>query len=56
MAIELIELYDISGKVLQSITPNAAEFTLNGVDLPNGVYFVKIKSGADFGMQKIIKN
>lgn len=54
--IDLIELYELSGKVLQSIEPNATVFTLNGNDLPNGVYFVKIKSGADFGMQKIIKN
>jgi len=54
--IDLIELYELSGKVLQSIEPNATAFTLNGDDLPNGVYFVKIKSGADFGMQKIIKN
>lgn len=55
-AIESIELFDINGKKLQTIVPSATEFKLSGIELPSGVYFVKIKSGADFSWQKIIKN
>lgn len=55
-AIESIELFDINGKKLQNVLPNTTGFTLSGSELPSGVYFVKIKSGADFSWQKIIKN
>ncbi|WP_333878719.1 T9SS type A sorting domain-containing protein [Flavobacterium sp.] len=54
--IDSVQLFDISGKVLQSVEPNATEFELSGNELPSGVYFVKIKSGLDFSWQKIIKN
>ena len=54
--IDNVELFDTTGKILQSFTPNANQFQLDGNALSNGVYFVKIKSGADFTVQKIIKN
>ena len=54
--IDNVELFDTTGKILQSFTPNANQFQLDGNALSNGVYFVKVKSGADFTVQKIIKN
>lgn len=54
--IDSVELFDVTGKTIQSFSPNTTQFELNGNALSNGVYFVKIKSGADFAVQKIIKN
>lgn len=54
--IESIELFDVAGKMIQSFIPNAEQFQLDGSILSKGVYFVKIKSGLDFAVQKIIKN
>ena len=54
--IDNVELFDTTGKILQTYNPNATQFELDGTSLSNGVYFVKIKSGADFTVQKIIKN
>ena len=54
--IDSVELMDITGKMIQSYNPNAAQFELDGTSLSNGVYFAKIKSGLDFTVQKIIRN
>ena len=54
--INSVELFDVTGKTIQSFTPNVIQFQLDGSNLSNGVYFVKIKSGLDFVVQKIIKN
>lgn len=53
--IESIELMDITGKMIQRYNPNATQFELDGSALSQGVYFVKIKSGLDFAVQKIIR-
>lgn len=55
-AIDSIQLFDITGKELQTSEPKTNEFVLSGSNLLSGVYFVKIKSGLDFAVQKIIKN
>ncbi|WP_264521807.1 T9SS type A sorting domain-containing protein [Flavobacterium sp. N1994] len=54
--IDSIELIDVTGKMLQRFTPNASQFQLDGAAFSQGVYFVKITSGLDFAVQKIIKN
>jgi hypothetical protein len=54
--IDSVVLFDVSGKTIQSFEPNVSQFELDGSKLSQGVYFVKIKSGADFAVQKIIKN
>jgi hypothetical protein len=54
--IDSIDLFDMTGKIIQTFMPNVAQFELNGNALSQGVYFVKIKSGSDFVVQKIIKN
>ncbi|MDI1317002.1 T9SS type A sorting domain-containing protein [Flavobacterium sp.] len=54
--IDSVELFDVNGKVIQSFIPNSNQFQLDGTLLSNGVYFLKIKSGLDFTVKKIIKN
>ena len=54
--IDSVELFDVTGKIIQNFAPNANQFELDGSALSQGVYFVKIKSGLDFTVQKIIKN
>lgn len=54
--IDSIELFDVTGKTLQRFGPNATDFLLDGTAITQGVYFVKITSGLDFTLQKIIKN
>lgn len=56
ITIDSVELMDATGKMIQSYNPNVNQFELDGSSLSNGVYFVKIKSGLDFAVQKIIKN
>lgn len=51
-----IQLFDINGKELKSFNPNSSEFVLTSDGLSNSVYFLKVKSGLDFTVQKIIKN
>lgn len=55
-AINSIQLFDVNGKELQVFEPNTSEFILSSTSLSNGIYFIKIKSGLDFTVQKIIKN
>lgn len=54
--IDSVELFDVTGKTIQRFEPNTSQFELDGSTLSQGVYFVKIKSGLDFAVQKIIKN
>ena len=54
--IDRIQLFDVTGKELQSFTPITTEFAIPGNGLSQGVYFLKISSGLDFAVQKIIKN
>ncbi|WP_445452341.1 T9SS type A sorting domain-containing protein [Flavobacterium sp. 25HG05S-40] len=54
--IDRIELFDVTGKMIQSFAPNAMQVQLNGANLTPGIYFVKVKSGSDFTVQKIIRN
>lgn len=54
--IDSIELFDTTGKVVKSMQPNAMQCSIDGSDLSQGVYFVKVKSGLDFAVEKIIKN
>lgn len=54
--IDSVELFDLTGKTIQGFEPNASQFELDGSSLQQGIYFVKIISGLDFAVQKIIKN
>lgn len=54
--IDTVELFDITGKKLKVLNSASNDCELDGSDLSQGVYFVKIKSGLDFAVQKIIRN
>jgi hypothetical protein len=54
--IDSVELFDVTGKVIQNFKPNSNQFQLDGSLLSNGVYFVKINSALDFAVKKIVKN
>ncbi|MEX0595652.1 MAG: T9SS type A sorting domain-containing protein, partial [Candidatus Paceibacterota bacterium] len=54
--IDSIELFDISGKTIEILTPKTNTFVIEGSKLSKGFYFVKIKSGLDTKIEKIIKN
>ena len=54
--IDGVDLFDVTGKMIQSFVPNAMQFQLNGAILTPGIYFVKVKSGTNFTVQKIIRN
>ncbi|MES2411102.1 MAG: T9SS type A sorting domain-containing protein [Bacteroidota bacterium] len=54
--IDSVEVFDVTGKIIQNFAPNASQFQLDGSAFSNGVYFVKVKSGLDFAVQKIIRN
>ncbi len=51
-----VQIFDVNGKELQVFEPNTSEFILSSTSLSNGIYFIKVKSGLDFTVQKIIKN
>ena len=55
-AIYSVQISDVNGKALQVFEPNTSEFILSSTSLSNGIYFIKVKSGLDFTVQKIIKN
>jgi hypothetical protein len=54
--IDSILLYDTLGKLITQFEPNATQFELDGTSLREGIYIVKVVSGLDFAVQKIIKN
>ena len=54
--IDSVQIFDVNGKELQVFEPNTSEFILSSTSLSNGIYFIKVKSGLDFTVQKIIKN
>lgn len=54
--IDSVLLFDTLGKLIKEYKPNATQLELDGSSLQAGIYFVKIISGLDFAVQKIIKN
>ncbi len=50
-----IDVYDMSGRLLRTAKPNTTEYTLNGSELTNGVYLMKIRQGSEQTVKKIIK-
>lgn len=51
-----ISLYDILGKQIQVLEPNATETTINAADLSNGIYFAAINSENGSKTIKLVKN
>ncbi len=53
--ISSIQVYDILGKQVLSLTPNTSEATIDGSSLKAGLYFAKIKSDNSLKSIKLVK-
>ncbi|WP_298421906.1 T9SS type A sorting domain-containing protein [uncultured Kordia sp.] len=54
--INAIEVYDISGRQVTTMTPNAFTATIDGSSLKAGIYFAKIQSDKGSSSIKLVKN
>ena len=54
-AINLVQLYNMQGVLMQTQAPNTSVATLNVSDCPSGIYIVSVQSGAQTETKKIIK-
>ena len=54
--INLIEVIDMTGKVVISQIPEANQFSLNTTELLSGIYFVKIYNNESVVLKRIIKS
>ena len=54
--IETLEVFDLQGKLLQSIIVNANATTIDATALQNGIYFVRVTVGSGVETLKLIKN
>lgn len=54
-AIDVVRIYDLTGRMVQQTTPNKANFSLNVADLSKGVYLVKLNAGDKEATTKLIK-
>ena len=54
-AIDVVRIYDLTGRMVQQATPNKANFSLNVADLSKGVYLVKLNAGNKEATTKLIK-
>lgn len=53
--ISSIQLFDILGKKVLSLSPNATEVTINGTNLKSGLYFAKIRTASTTSSIKLVK-
>jgi len=51
-----IKVFDILGKTVLSLAPNASETVIDGSTLKSGLYFAQIKTEAGINSIKLIKN
>ncbi len=54
--INLIEVIDMTGKVIISKSPEANQFNLNTTELLSGIYFIKIYNNENVILKRIIKS
>ncbi|KRD07230.1 hypothetical protein ASE21_17165 [Flavobacterium sp. Root901] len=54
-AIKRIELFDVQGRILQSVIENKNSSKINLSDKSNGLYFIRITSEKGISVEKIIK-
>jgi hypothetical protein len=55
-SINLVEVYDISGRQVIALVPNTNEVVINGSTLKTGVYFAKVQTTAGEKSIKLVKN
>ena len=53
--IEMVRIYDLTGRMVKQLNPNKSEFSLNVADLSNGAYLVKLNAGNKEATTKFIK-
>jgi hypothetical protein len=54
--IKTINVFDILGKNVLSLAPNASEVNVDGSTLKSGLYFAQVKTEAGINSIKLIKN
>lgn len=54
-SIDVVRIFDLTGRVVKQATPNKANFSLDVADLSKGVYIVKLNAGDKEAMTKLIK-
>lgn len=54
-SIDVVRIFDLTGRVVKQATPNKANFDLDVADLSNGVYLVKLNAGNKEVTTKLIK-
>lgn len=53
--ITLLEVFDTSGRLIYSLTPNNAKANVNAENISNGTYVLKIHRGTDVAVKKVIR-
>ena len=53
--VEMIRIYDITGRMVKQENPNKTEFSLDVADLSKGAYIVKLSVGNKEATAKLIK-
>ena len=51
-----IKVFDILGKTVLSLAPNASETVIDGSNLKSGLYYAQIKTESGINSIKLIKN
>lgn len=54
-SIDSIQLFDMTGKLVKEITPNAVQTTIDGTSLNSGIYLAQISSGNSTSTVKLVK-
>jgi hypothetical protein len=54
--INTVQVYDIAGRQVMALSPNASQVTIDGSALKNGIYFAKIQSDKGSSSIKLVKN
>ena len=50
----ILELFDISGRIVKTLKSKLSEFTIDGINASSGVYWLKIKNQSKLKPIKLI--
>jgi hypothetical protein len=56
VVINTVELFDISGRQVMSLAPNAMQTSIDGTSLQGGIYFARISTDRGASSVKLVKN
>lgn len=54
-SIDMVRIYDLTGRMVKQANPNSSEFSLNVADLSKGAYLVRLNAGDKQATAKLIK-